>query len=143
MKYTFDIIIDKPLDEVIEKFQDVDGLKHWMDGFQRVEHISGTPGKKDAESIFHFKHKNKDMQIREKILEEDLPQRIKFGYHSSMGYNEVETIFEKVGEDKVKLTSNNFFDLKGAMKIFGWIMPGVFKKQSLKYMTNFKSYCES
>ena len=42
MKYTVSNTINKPLDEVIEKFKDPEGVKHWMEGLQRIEHISGT-----------------------------------------------------------------------------------------------------
>ena len=142
MRYSYDIKIDKPLDEVIRKFQDPDGLKYWMEGFDHVDHISGEPGTEGAVSIFHFKHKNREMQIEETILEQNLPHQIKFAYKSTMGYNEVEMVFEEESSDSVKLTSNNFFDLKGFMKIFGWLMPGTFKKQSMKYMTAFKEYVE-
>ena len=143
MRYSFDIKIEKPIDVVIEKFKDEEGLKYWMDGFQRVEHISGIPGTKGAVSDFYFLHKKREMKIRETILEENFPLSIKFAYHSSMGYNEVETVFEPISENSINLTSNNYFKLKGMMKVFGWLMPGMFKKQSLKYMTNFKAYCET
>lgn len=143
MRYSFDIKIEKPIEVVIQKFKDEEGLKHWMDGFQKVEHISGIPGTKGAVSDFYFLHKKREMKIRETILEENLPKSIKFAYQSSMGYNEVETVFEPINENRINLTSNNYFKLKGLMKVFGWLMPGMFKKQSLKYMTNFKAYCES
>lgn len=143
MRYSFDIKIEKPLDVVIEKFKDEEGLKHWLYGFQKVEHISGIPGTKGAVSDFYFLHKKREMKMGETILEENLPKSIKFGYQSPMGYNEVETVFKPINESNLKLTSNNYFKLEGMMKVFGWLMPGMFKKQSLKYMTNFKAYCES
>lgn len=143
MRYSFEIAINQPLNEVIEKFTDENGLEHWMEGFQKVEHISGNSGKKGAVSDFYFLHKNREMKIRETILEENLPKQIKFAYQSSMGYNEVEITFESINEQQVKLKSANYFDLKGFMKVFAWLMPGMFKKQSLKYMSNFKQYCES
>lgn len=143
MRYSFDIKIEKPIDVVIEKFKDEEGLKHWMEGFQKVEHISGTPGTKGAVSDFYFLHKKREMKLRETILEENLPKSIRFSYHSKMGYNEVEMVFEPISETSVNLTSNNYFKLNGLMKVFGWLMPGMFKKQSLTYMTKFKTYCES
>ena len=115
MKYTVSNTINKPLEEVIEKFKDPDSLKHWMEGLQRVEHISGTPGEAGAKSDFHFLHKNKEMKIEETILEQNLPDQIKFAYQSSMGYNEVEMRFEKLSDTSVKQINNSYFKLKGFM----------------------------
>jgi len=142
MKYTVTNTINKPLDEVITKFKDEGGLKHWMEGLQKTERISGTPHEVGAKSKFHFLHKKKEMIIEETILEQNLPNQIKFGYQSPMGYNEVEMKFEKLTDNSVKQINNSYFELKGAMKMMSFLMKGMFKKQSLKYMTAFKNYVE-
>ncbi len=142
MKYTLTNTINKPLEEVIEKFKDPEGVKHWMEGLQKIVHLSGTPGELGAKSDFYFLHKNKEMKISETILEQNLPNQIKFAYQSPMGYNEVEMIFEKHNDNSVKQTNNSFFELKGFMKVMSFLMKGMFRKQSLKYMTAFKNYVE-
>ena len=142
MRYTLSNTINKPLEEVVEKFKDPDGVKHWMEGLQRIEHISGTPGEVGAKSDFYFLHKKKEMKISETILEQNLPRQIKFAYQSPMGNNEVEMVFEKLTDHSVKQINNSYFELKGFMKIMGFLMKGMFKKQSLKFMTAFKDYVE-
>jgi len=143
MEYSFSLEIDRPLEEVVAKFQDPNGLQHWMDGFQKLEHLSGEPGQKGARSNFHFLHKGKEMVIEEEVLENKLPHSAKFAYFSKMGYNEVETVFEALSDNKVKLTSNNLFKLKGVMKIMGLLFKGAFVKQSKTYMNNLKRYIEN
>jgi hypothetical protein len=142
MKYTLSNTISKPLEEVIEKFKNPEGVKHWMEGLQKIEHLSGTPGEVGAKSDFYFLHKNKEMKISETVLEQNLPNQIKFGYQSPMGYNEVEMLFEKLSDTSVKQTNNSYFEVKGFMKVTSFLMKGMFKKQSLKYMTAFKNYVE-
>ncbi len=142
MKYTISNTINKPLAEVIEKFKDEEGVKHWMEGLQRIERLSGNPHEVGAKTNFHFLHKNKEMVIAETILEQNLPNQIKFAYESPMGYNEVEMQFEALSDNSVKQINNSYFELKGFMKIMGVFMKGMFKKQSLKYMTAFKKYVE-
>jgi len=142
MKYTISNTINKPLEEVVEKFKDPEGVKHWMEGLQKIERISGEPHEVGAKSNFHFLHKNKEMQISETILEQNLPHQIKFAFQSSMGYNEVEMLFERLSDNSVKQTNNSYFELKGFMKVIGFLMKGMFKKQSLKYLTAFKNYVE-
>lgn len=89
MKYTLSNTINASLEEVSAKFLDPDGVKHWMEGLEKVEHISGTPGAVGAKSDFYFIHRGKEMKISETILENDMPNQMKFSYQSSMGYNEV------------------------------------------------------
>ncbi|MFT4523678.1 MAG: hypothetical protein ACI8ZN_002633 [Bacteroidia bacterium] len=113
-----------------------------MDGLQTIEHISGTPGEVGAKSDFTNLHKNKEIKISETILEQDMPNQIKFGYQSKMGYNEVEMKFEKNDNNSVKQINNSYFELKGLMKIMGFLFQGMFKKQSMTYMDAFKKYVE-
>lgn len=143
MKYTVSNTIEAPLEEVVEKFKDESGLKHWMEGLQKVERVSGTPHSVGAKSKFHFLHKGKEMVIEETILEQNLPKQIKFAYISPMGGNEVEMQFEVLSDSSVKQINNTKFELKGFMKIMGPLMKGMFKKQSMKYMSAFKEYVEN
>ena len=142
MKYTLSNTINRPMAEVMQKFKDPEGVKHWMEGLTRIEHLSGTHGEVGAKSDFYFLHKNKEMKITETILEQNLPRQIKFGYQSGMGYNEVELRFEELDAHTVKQTSNSYFEMRGLMKVFGFLMQGLFKKQSMKYMDAFKAYVE-
>ena len=143
MKYTVSSIIEKPLEDVMGHFRDPDCLPKWMEGLQELKHISGEPGKVGAKSELHFIHKGKEMILHETILEENLPEQIKFSYVSPMGYSEVEMQFEKVSDNSTKQINNSYFELKGMMKIMGPLMKGMFKKQSMKYLNAFKDYAEN
>lgn len=142
MRYSVSNTINKPLNEVIEKFTDPDGVKHWMEGFQKMEAVSGTPGEVGAKTYFYFLHKNKEMKLLETILEQNLPNQIKFSYDSPMGYNEVEMVFEEIDANSVKQTNNSYFEFNGVMKYLGFLTKGMFKKQSLKFLDAFKAYAE-
>ena len=142
MKYTISNTINKPLEEVIEKFRYTEGAKQWMEGLQEIEHVSGKPGEVGSKSNFYFLYKKKEMKISETILEQNFPNQIKFAYQSPMGYNEVEMLFEQLSDNSVKQTSNNYFELKGFMKVMGFLFKGMFKKQSFTYLNGFKNYVE-
>ncbi|OIQ30944.1 MAG: hypothetical protein BM564_01660 [Bacteroidetes bacterium MedPE-SWsnd-G2] len=142
MKYSLKNTINKPHDEVITHFTNPDGLKHWMEGFERLERISGEAHSEGSKTNFHFIFKNKPMVIAETILEQNLPHQIKFAYESKMGYNEVEMKFEKASDNSTTQINNSYFELNGPMKYIGFLMKPLMKKQSLKYMTAFKAYAE-
>lgn len=143
MKYTVSNTINSSLDKVHKKFIEPEGALNWMEGLVRIDHISGTQGEVGAKTDFYSVYKNKEMKISETILEQNLPHQIKFAYVSPMGYNEVELLFEEIDEHTVKQTNNSFFALKGFMKVMGFFMKSMFKKQSLKYMNGFKNYVEN
>ena len=69
MKYTTEIEIEKPIEKVIELFDNPDNLKKWMEGLQSFEHLSGTPGQPGAKSRLFFK-----MGFHGKYILYDLPQ---------------------------------------------------------------------
>lgn len=142
MKYTVSNTINKSLEEVIEKFTEPDSAMHWMEGVQKIERVSGTPYEVGAKSKFHFNHKNEEMIIDETVLEQNFPHQIKFSYQSPMGKNEVEIHFEKLSDNRVKQINHSHFEMTGFTKVIGFLMKGMFKKQSLKYMDGFKKYVE-
>jgi hypothetical protein len=142
MIYTVSNTIKAPHGVITDKFSDPDGLKHWMPGLEKAELLEGTLGKVGARTNLHFIHKEKPMVIEETILEENMPNQIKFAYKSSMGYNEVEMKFEVIDDNSVTQINNSLFEFKGFMKIMAPLMKGLFKKQSMKYMTAFKEYAE-
>ncbi len=142
MKYTLSNTINSSLREVTQKISDSEGTKKWTDNLQSIEQTSGTYCEVGSKRNLHYLFKNKEMIITETILEQNLPNQIKFAYDSKMGRNIVELVFEQLSDNQVKQTSHTTMELQGAMKLFGFMLKSVFKKQSKKYMTAFKQYVE-
>ena len=142
MRYTTSNVINKPLDHVAALYTERDSALKWMPGLKRIEEISGEPGTLGAKCIFHSEHKGKALQITETILEQNMPNQIEFGHESSMGYSEVEIEFEKLSEDTTRQMAHNYFELKGMMKVMGFLFKGMFKKQTMIYLNAFKAYAE-
>ena len=66
--YDCEITVDKPLAESWEVSQDVDKMADWLDGFQKIEQISGTPGEIGGISDVYFITDGQEMIIREEII---------------------------------------------------------------------------
>ena len=67
--YGYDIIVDKPLAESWAVSQDEEKMADWLPGFQKIEHVSGTPNTVGAVSDVHFINQGKEVVIRETITE--------------------------------------------------------------------------
>ncbi len=143
MKYTLTNTIDSSLSNIVQKMSNPEGVKQWTEGLQAVEQVSGKYCDVGSKRNLHYLFKDKEMIITETILDQNLPTQIRFAYDSKMGKNIVELLFEQLPGNQVKQTSHTTMELKGAMKLLGFIFKPMFKKQSRKYMTAFKKYAEA
>lgn len=82
------------------------------------------------------------MEMIETVTVRNLPHEFSGTYEAKGVYNIVSNKFVSISNNKTKLTNEQEFQFKGFMKIVAFIMQGAFKKQSLKYMTAFKTFAE-
>ncbi|HLP56659.1 MAG TPA: SRPBCC family protein [Fluviicola sp.] len=142
MRYTVSIDINAPLEEVVARFDNPENMKEWMNGLVSFETIEGEPGQVGSKARLKFQVGKRSFDMIETITVRDLPARFD-GYYEVKGvYNEVGNSFEAIDEHTTRYTSNQFFDFKGGMKIIGWLFPKMFKKQSMKYLEDFKAFVE-
>ena len=143
MKFSVAVEIDKPLDDVIRLFDDPDNLYKWMEGLESFEHLDGVPGQVGARSRLQFKMGKREFEMIETITERDLPRSFAGTYNADGVVNVVRNKFEPLGHDRTLYTSENAFHFRGFMKLVALIMPGAFRKQSMKYLEDFKRFAES
>lgn len=143
MKYKVEINIDLSRQRVIELFDSVENMYKWMKGLQDVKHIEGEPGQVGAISELHFKMGKREMIMIETITKRNLPDEFYGTYKMGTTLNIQRTRFVETSENSTKMISENEFQMKGAFKVLGWIMPGLFRKQTEKYLTDFKNFAES
>lgn len=143
MKYTTEIIIELPRDQVIEKLDSTENFKHWQKGFVAAEHVRGTPGEEGAIMKIKYKMGKRDMELLETILKRDFPTEFHATYDTKGVVNLQQNFFEETAEGHTKWISKNEFYFTGfMMKMMGFLMPGAFKKQSCQYLENFKNFAE-
>lgn len=143
MKYSTEIEINKPIDKVIDLFDNPDNMDKWMEGLLSLEPLSGTPGQPDAKSRLKFKMGKREIEMIETIISRNLPDEFSGTYEAKGVFNIVKNRFIKLSETKTKYITECEFQFKGFMILIAFLMPGAFKKQSLKYLTDFKKFVES
>ena len=142
MKYSNEIIIDLPREEVIRKMDNPDNMKHWQRGLQQFEVLEGTPGQEGAKMRLDYKMGKRELSMVETIIKNDFPSEFHATYDAKGVHNIQRNFFHDEGS-KTKWVSESEFRFAGfGMKMMGWLMPGAFKKQSLKYMNDFKNFAE-
>ncbi|MDJ0645438.1 MAG: SRPBCC family protein [Flavobacteriaceae bacterium] len=146
MKYSNEIEIDLSRERVIELFDNADNLSKWQPDLISFEHISGEPGKVGAKSRLKYDmgKKGGKVEMIETIVKNDLPEEFHGTYEAPGVFNQMQNYFTEVSPGKTKWKSDTFFKFSTfKMKLFGFLMPGAFKRQSYKFMENFKSFAEA
>ena len=143
MKYSTEIEINKSIDKVIDLFDNPDNMDKWMEGLLSFEPVSGTPGQPGAKSRLKFKMGKREIDMTETITSRNLPDEFSGTYEAKGVFNIVRNRFIKLSDTRTKYITENEFQFKGFMKLIALLMPGAFKKQSLKYLADFKRFVES
>ncbi len=143
MKYTQEIIINRPLLEVIGHFDNQANLYHWQPELLNFEHISGEPGKVGAQSRLTYMMGNREVEMVETLEICNLPEAFTGTYEAKGVWNRVQNRFSALDANRTKWESHCEFQFSSiGMKLMGWLMPWLFKKESYKYMRNFKDFVE-
>jgi len=117
-------------------------MSKWMEGLQSFEHLSGSPGQAGAKSRLKFKMGKREIEMIETINTRNLPDEFSGSYEAKGVFNIVKNSFKKISPTKTKYITEQEFQFKGLMKIIAFLMPGAFKKQSIKYQVDFRNFGE-
>ena len=143
MKYTTTVIIKGSRNEVIQKIASPEDMKHWQRGLKNYKLLEGTPGHKGATMELYYVMGKRKMMLTETILENRFPDELHASYTTKGVKNIQKNYFKEISPDTTEWLSESEFQFQGfGMKVMGWLMPNAFKKQSLKYMEDFKNFVE-
>ncbi|MBO0324262.1 SRPBCC family protein [Muricauda sp. CAU 1633] len=142
MKYTTEILVELPRDEFTKKLDDPENMKHWQRGLVGYEQLSKNPGQEGAQMALSYTMGNRKMDMVETIIKRNLPEEMHTTYDTK-GVHNIQKNYFKEEDGKTRWISESEFQFSGfGMKLMGFLMPGAFKKQSKKYMEDFKAFAE-
>ncbi|MEZ4779182.1 MAG: SRPBCC family protein [Flavobacteriaceae bacterium] len=143
MKYSTKITIALPVEQVIKKLDNPENMKHWQRGLLNYEVLNGTPGQPGAKMKLEYQMGKRKLSMTETILENNFPNTFHAVYETQGVYNIQRNFFSEIDATTTEWLSESEFRFSSfGMKLLGWLMPGAFKKQSMKYLTDFKNFAE-
>lgn len=143
MKYTLDIVVDLPRDEFLKKLDSAENMKHWQRGLVKYELLSENPNQEGAQMSLTYKMGKREFDMVETILKRNLPDEMHTSYDTK-GVHNIQKNYFKEENGKTRWVSESEFQFSGlGMKIMAFLMPGAFKKQSCKYLEDFKAFAEN
>lgn len=144
MKFTCSVDIDLPRSKVTELFDDPEYMKYWQDGFVSHEQVKGARGELGAQANITYKMGRKSMVLHETITKSALPYERHGLFEGDFGRNTMNNFFEELEVNKTRwradmeyLQANGFM-----MKVMTKLFPGVMRKQTQKWMDQFKKFAE-
>ncbi len=145
MKYISHIEINKPLHDVFEFWNNSENHHLWQDGYIKTTLLEGVIDTVGAKSEIVLKHKNQEMILIETILSINFPFEKEALYEHKHMSNTQKTIFESISDTQTRYTTEvNYVKFNGILpRLMGKLFPSMFKKQSEKWMVQFKAACEN
>ncbi|WP_299670976.1 SRPBCC family protein [uncultured Polaribacter sp.] len=142
MNYIERIEINKPIEEVITLFNNPKYYTKWMPGVSTHEIIKGKNKEAGSVSMYQIMLNGKDNEMNESIIKNNGPE-ILAEYTINGIVNTQKTTFIALDNETTLYQIDENFDLKGFLKIIGFFLPGMFKKQTKKFALAFKNFAEN
>ena len=142
MKYSCEVTIDLPREQVIELFDSADNIKKWQTGLHSFEHISGEPGQPGAKSRMVYDENGRRLEMIETITSRNLPDEFSGTYEAKGVMYWVSNHFYEDGLDRTRRVLDSEFQFSGFYRVMGVVMKGSFPKQTMTMMNQFIAFAE-
>ena len=145
MKYQCTIDIHLPRERVITLFDDPANLKRWQPTLRGFERLDGVPGTVGARSKLTYKNeRGREMVMTETVTVRALPDRFAGTYTMDGVRNTVDNRFTVVNDEQTRWNAEVEFKFTNPfLTLMGWVIPGMFKNQTQKFMKQFKDFAEN
>ena len=141
--YTVTIEFDLPRDRVIERFDNPDNLFKWQTGLQSLQHLSREAGQPGAKSKLVYRSGKHTIELIETVTERKLPDEFNGTYEWPGGRNTLRHRFIELGPNRTRWESTCAYQFSSfLLKLMGFFCPGMFRKQNLRFLQNFKAFAE-
>src|SRR6267154_2048733 len=134
MKFTCTTEINAPREKTVKLFLDSSRYKEWQDGFVHIQTIKGKPWEKGTQSQVMYKNGKMTIDLKETILESNLPEVVTGLYEHEHMVNTMVNRFVAIDPYKTRYeTIIEYTKFIGTIpKLMAFLMPGIFKSQVQK-----------
>ncbi len=129
MKFSKQIIIDLPREEVFKKMEDPASFKYWQKGFISYRHLSGNPGEEGARAKLKYKMGKREISMIETIMKRMVPRKLHISYEAKGVYNIQKNYFQEEDKTKTLWIADYEFRFSGFMRLIGFLCPGLLRSK--------------
>jgi len=143
MKYSSEVTIELPRDQVIELFDSTENLYKWQVGLKSFKAISGEPGKEGAVSEMVYEGRKGDLAMTETITRRNFPDEFHAVYKARGVYNEMYNYFLESDNGKTIWRTTSVFRFRGLMALMAPFMKSAFMNNTIMSLERFKAFAEN
>ncbi len=141
--FTEEILIAKPRKELIELITTIEHYPKWQPDLVDYNTFKGVPLEPGAKTRLVYREgRNDNIKLVETVVENNLPENLKFKHATAGIISYHNHIFEDNGESTL-YTMECDYDFDGLMKVLSIFTASHFKSQVKKFMESFKAFAES
>ncbi len=144
MKFSCSVDINAPIDKVVALFNDPAHFKDWQSGFISYEPFSGAARMAGAKARVNYINGKHKIELVETIQVMNLPTEMTALYEHKHMVNDMTSSFVELPGQKTRYTtSTSYVKFRGFIpSLMAFLMPGMFRKQSQKWLDQFKVFVE-
>jgi len=143
ISYNCEILVDKPIEVAGNVAQDEERMSEWLEGFKKIEHVSGAPKTVGNVSNVYFTNNGKEMAIKRTITAIKSFESMESLSETDFMNMEYSVKMTAIG-DKTKISSNTTVKGNGMFaKSLMVFMSGSLKKQEEKNLLKLKHTIET
>ena len=142
MKYTVSVMINLSREQTLERLDVPENMKLWQPTLKDFELLDEDPKAAGARMRLVYDNNGRDFEMMETTVERSLPDSMTFTYETKGVWNQVVNRFVETGPGQTEWIQENEFRFRGVVALLGFLAPGMFRKQTLKTMNDFKEFAE-
>lgn len=144
MNFTCSVRVDVPRDFATDLFSQKVLQQHWQPDFRSVESVDGTPGQPGTKTVMKYESGKHRFDLIETVRVNELPARFMAEYETpGTCWNTMASTFTSLGESKTLWEAEIDYKFHGFMiRVMALLMPRLFRKETQKYLDNFKVFAE-
>ncbi len=144
MNYTCEAVINLPRERVISLFDDPANLVKWQPGLVSFEPLAGVRGQPGAQSRLTYRMGRRTIEMVETVTTRNLPHEFSGTCATQGGRSAVRNEFHEVAAGRTRWVAHSEYRCDGLlMRLMNWLMPGAFRRQTQKFMEQFKAFAET
>lgn len=144
MKFTLELLINKPRAEVWKAFDNPQNMNKWQRSLISFETIHGTQRQPGAVSRLTFEEHGRQFELMEKVTHREEPNRLDGVYENNFADNVVKNTFIEKGKEQTLWVVETEYRFKTfVMRSLGLLMKKNFVARTQKHMERFKEMVEN
>lgn len=143
IRFTTEVVLERPLGEVWRAFDSTENMKRWQPTLESFEPVSGTPGQPGAVSRLTYLEGKRQVVLTETISERRELEYFAGTYDSGMALNRIANHFAAVDAERTHWRMECEFAFRGLWKVAAPLFRGAIERRTREDLERFKECLEA